>query len=145
MPSSEFPAAKAYWNGQSSSPSEDWGLSSHSCYHCSKQQRRATKQTTETVIGKVHEDHFVPLCQRFMKIVHPTLPVLNGSEIEDYTRHCAASGLDCDGRSCLVLFICALALCTSPLTPVADKLDDHHPVKPDFMHAQYYFSKAQTL
>ncbi|KIW23099.1 uncharacterized protein PV07_11325 [Cladophialophora immunda] len=32
---------------------------------------------------QVHEDHFVPPCQRFMKIVlHPTLPVLNGSEID---------------------------------------------------------------
>lgn len=66
--------------------------------------------TESAVLGKggqagqgIDEDSFVPLCRKFLALVNPRNPVLDGNELMRLARSVAESGLKWDSASCLVV------------------------------------------
>ncbi|OCT46892.1 hypothetical protein CLCR_02303 [Cladophialophora carrionii] len=59
----------------------------------------------------------VPLCKRFLKLVHPRNPILDATELLTHAERVVEKGLAWDSPSCLVLIACALACCTQPWEP----------------------------
>lgn len=51
----------------------------------------------------LQENHFVPLCRKFLVHVHPRNPILEGGELMQYAKRAAEDGLGWDGPSCLVV------------------------------------------
>ncbi|KAM5368969.1 hypothetical protein ACJZ2D_009278 [Fusarium nematophilum] len=59
----------------------------------------------------ISEESFVPLCRKFLALVHPRNPVLDGNELMRLARSAEEHGLKWDSASCLLL-TCALAAYT---------------------------------
>ncbi|KAH7385379.1 hypothetical protein DE146DRAFT_204002 [Phaeosphaeria sp. MPI-PUGE-AT-0046c] len=62
----------------------------------------------------VQEHLFLPLCRKFLDLVHIRNPILDEAEPMRYAKRDVEHGIQWDGPSCLVLTACALASYTTP-------------------------------
>lgn len=51
----------------------------------------------------IREDDFLTLCRNFLDYVHVRNPILEPSELEQYAKELAESGLKWDTKTCLVV------------------------------------------
>ncbi|KKK24401.1 hypothetical protein ARAM_004377 [Aspergillus rambellii] len=104
--------------------------------------------TSERSRYGIREDDFLPLCRRFLNLVHVRNPILEPSDMEQYAKEASENGLKWDAKSCLVLLACALGCLASPgftegstllLNPVDDSLPKDHV---EYERAEAYFQAA---
>ncbi|CRK45560.1 hypothetical protein BN1723_006672, partial [Verticillium longisporum] len=77
---------------------------------CCSEDRENTSTTPRTM----PDDQFIHFSKRFLAIVHPRNPILDGNELLRHARLIEENGLQWDSASCLVLIACALGSYTLP-------------------------------
>ncbi|KAG7133080.1 hypothetical protein HYQ46_009372 [Verticillium longisporum] len=72
------------------------------------------QENTSTTPRTMPDDQFIHFSKRFLAIVHPRNPILDGNELLRHARLIEENGLQWDSASCLVLIACALGSYTLP-------------------------------
>ncbi|KAG7110509.1 hypothetical protein HYQ44_010899 [Verticillium longisporum] len=73
-----------------------------------------SNENTSTTPRTMPDDQFIHFSKRFLAIVHPRNPILDGNELLRHARLIEENGLQWDSASCLVLIACALGSYTLP-------------------------------
>lgn len=91
----------------------------------------------------IDEDDLVPLCTKFVQLVHPRNPILDVKSLLDSAREAKENGLGWDACSCLLLIACALARLTTPWAS-AEYFEDSgdQPPSPDIVFDQKSLAEA---
>ncbi|KAJ2992960.1 hypothetical protein NUW58_g1989 [Xylaria curta] len=65
----------------------------------------------------MREEDFLPLCKKFLVLIHVKNPVLDVPEFKRYARRASEHGPSWDAGGCIVLLTCALACLATPYDP----------------------------